>query len=681
MINDRQITISAAGSRQAAKWPAQVLWLSELYARLQTPARGAEKLADYMALPKGQQDALKDVGGFVGGTLKDGRRKATHVQGRDILTLDLDHIPAGGTEDVLRRVDALGCGYCIYSTRKHSPEAPRLRILLPLDRTCTPDEYEPLARKAAEIIGLELCDPSTFEVSRLMYWPSCCADSQYIYKIGDKPLLSANGMLALYRDWQDAAQWPQVPGSTVHIPSGKQADPESKSGIVGAFCRTYDIYRVMDELLPGIYEPVEGSPDRYTYTGGSTTGGAVLYDSGRYLFSHHATDPAGGKLCNAFDLVRLHRFGDLDDDAKTGTPTNRLPSFVAMCELAAADTGVSARIARERYESATQDFAGAPLDTEDDPANWMGLLDVSSSGLVAKTTNNILIILEHDPQLKGRISLDLFANRGRAIGPFPWDSRADERVWNDNDDAGLRWYLEKVYGITGKEKVMDALSLCGGLHAVDPVRDYLESLTWDGIHRLDTLFIEYLGATDNAYTRAVARKAFTAAAARALVPGCKFDCMTILSGAQGIGKSTLLRKMGRKWFSDSLTTFTGKEARELVQGVWIVEVGELTALSKAENEQAKQFLSQSEDIFRVAYGRRTNPYPRRCVFFGTSNSLEYLRDKTGGRRFWPVDLTGIPTKNVFTQLDGEIDQLWAEAVIIPQRCSCGSRTGRTGEPS
>ncbi|MEG0944828.1 MAG: virulence-associated E family protein, partial [Angelakisella sp.] len=238
------------------------------------------------------------------------------------------------------------------------------------------------------------------------------------------------------------------------------------------------------------------------------------------------------------------------------------------------------------------------------------------------------------------------------------------RVWSDNDDAGLRWYLEKVYEITGKEKIMDALSMCAALHAVDPVRDYLEGLVWDGVERLDTLFIDYLGAADNLYTRAVARKAFAAAVARALEPGCKYDTMTILSGTQGIGKSTLLRKMGLRWFSDSLTTFAGKEARELVQGVWIIEVGELTALSKAENEQAKQFLSQCEDIFRVAYGRRTCPYPRRCVFFGTSNGTEYLRDKTGNRRFWPVDLGLQPTsKSVFKDLDGEVDQLWAEAVM------------------
>lgn len=168
MQYDRKITISAGSNRRAMTWQAQTMLISELWARLQAPARGTETLAAYLNMKKAQQDDLKDVGGFMAGTLSGPRRKANNVTGRDVITLDLDNIPSGGTEDVLRRVEALGCGYCIYSTRKHSPAAPRLRVLLPTDRTMTADEYEPCARKMAEYIGLELMDPTTFEVSRLM---------------------------------------------------------------------------------------------------------------------------------------------------------------------------------------------------------------------------------------------------------------------------------------------------------------------------------------------------------------------------------------------------------------------------------------------------------------------------------------------------------------------------------
>jgi predicted P-loop ATPase len=664
---DRQVTISAAGSRKAAKWPAQTLYISELYDKLQVPTRGTETLAEYLRLKKSQQDNLKDVGGFVGGTFKDNRRKANAVIGRDILTLDLDQIEAGKTNDVLRRVDGLGCGYCIYSTRKHSPDAPRIRVILPLDRTVTADEYEPIARMAAKLIGIEMCDPSTFEASRLMYWPSCCADSQYVYTYGDKLFLSADGMLGLYSNWQDYNSWPQVPGTQdVHTRlARKQGDPTQKKGVVGAFCRTYNIYSAMDKFLPGTYESVDNSSDRYTFTGGSTTGGAVIYENGNFMFSHHATDPAGGKLCNAFDLVRYHLFADKDDEAKPETPTNKLPSYLAMCELAVKDENVAALLNKERYETATQEFAGVKPSNDDEPENWMSKLQVNSqTGAVSKTADNILIILENDPLLKGHMLYDEFAKKGVAADTLPWDlTHPGRRFWSDNDDKGARWYMEKIYNITGKDKVTDALGLCGNNHSFNEVKNYLADLSWDGVPRLDRLFIDYLGAADTEYVRAVTRKSFTAAVARVFDAGCKYDTMPILTGPQGLGKSTLLNKMGGKWFTDGLKTFEGKEACELIQGVWIVEISELEAFNKSEVGRIKQFLSQRIDRFRAAYGRHVQECPRCCVFFGTSNNGEYLRDPTGGRRFWPVDLAmQKPIKNVFKDLDNEIDQLWAEAV-------------------
>ena len=666
---DRQISISTAGSRTALRWPVSVLWWSELVERLHTPTRGAEKLADYLSMTKRQQDDLKDVGGFVGGPVRGGgRRKAGTIEGRDVLTLDLDSLPAGGTQDVLRRAEALGCAYCIYSTRKHSDAAPRLRVLLPTDRTVTADEYEPLARKIAELLDPSMSpfDASTFEVHRLMYWPSCCADSVYVYTYGDKPFASADGVLGLYKDWHDVSEWPQVPGTqeTHKRLAAKQGDPAAKNGVVGAFCRSYDIYRAMDELLPGTYTPcdIEG---RYTYAGGSTTGGAVVYDNGSFLYSHHATDPCGGRLVNAFDLVRLHMFADKDDDARPDTPTNKLPSYIAMCEFAVQDPGVAALINQERYEQATAAF-DKPI--EDTDTNWMLKMAVSSTtGAPAKTTDNVLLILENDPLLKGKLAFDEFANRGLVLGSLPWDSRCGRRQWTDVDDAGLRHYVEKIYGITGKEKIYDAAALAAHKHVINDVRDYLAGIIWDGVRRLDTLLIDYLGAEDNAYTRAVARKSLAAAVARVMTPGVKYDYMPILSGPQGIGKSTLLRLLGLRWYSDSLTTFEGKEASEMIQGVWINELGELNGLSRSETNAVKQFLSRTDDIYREPYGRRTGTYPRRCVFFGTTNDSEFLRDRTGNRRFWPVDVAiQEPLKNVFTQLQEEVPQIWAEAFVIWQ---------------
>ena len=234
----------------------------------------------------------------------------------------------------------------------------------------------------------------------------------------------------------------------------------------------------------------------------------------------------------------------------------------------------------------------------------------------------------------------------------------------DNDNAGLYWYMEKAYAIRSNGTVDNALSLHSAKHAFNDVQTYLNGLTWDGVERLDTLFVDYLGAEDSDYTRAVTRKAFVAAVARAMRPGTKFDQMVILSGPQGIGKSSLLDKMSRGWFNDSIRTFEGKEASELLQGVWIVEVAELDAFRRTDVSRIKQFISQRADRFRAAYGRHVKEMPRCCVFFGTTNSAEYLTDRTGNRRFWPVNVGETTARlSVWNDLPGNIDQLWAEAVV------------------
>ena len=667
MQHDRQITITVGANRRATQWQPQTMLLSELYTRLGVPARGRESLAEYLQMPKSQQDDLKDVGGFVAGTLNGPRRKANAVAGRDLLTLDLDNIPAGGTADVLRRVEGLGCGYCIYSTRKHMASAPRLRVLLPLDRTCTADEYEPCARRMAEYIGMSLADPSTFEASRLMYWPSSCADAEVIYYTADKPMLSVDGLLATYTDWRDYTSWPTVPGAIAPARlAAKQGDPLTKKGAVGAFCRIYDIEAAMDLFLPGVYESVDTMPGRFTFTGGSTTGGAVLYDNGKFLFSHHATDPCGGKLVNAFDMVRLHKFGDQDDAAAPETPTNRLPSYTAMCELASSDQKVATLLLDERWEKAQEAFGPVeptPEGAPEDDGSWRRLLDVNTQGSPEKTMKNLKTMLLHDPKLIGRLRLNLFSGRIDIVGSIPWKRPSKTNTWGDDDTAQLRIYLEPFFGKVAKNDVIDALAAAASDQAYHPVQEYLEALQWDGKPRLDRLFIDYLGAEDTAYTRAVTRKAFVAAVARVMRPGCKYDTMLVLVGSQGRHKSTILAKMGGEWFSDSLRTFGDKDSMETIQGTWLNEVAEMQAMSKADVDAVKMFLSKTNDYYRAAYGRYTADRPRQCVFFGTTNSKECLVDPTGGRRFWVVDIDQqIRAKNVFQDLDDERDQLWAEAV-------------------
>lgn len=665
MNHDRQIIISTGNSRRDLMWKQTTLTVSELYTRLSTPVRGTETLQEYSHMRKVQQDDLKDVGGFVGGSLNGQRRKANNMVGRDIITLDFDNIPGWQTELVVTKMEELGCSYCIYSTRKHTPAAPRLRVVVPLDRTVTPDEYEPCARRVAAHIGIGMADPTTFETCRLMYWPSCCSDSEYVYKCKDAPLISADFLLGTYVDWHNFLSWPQVPNAVSYQKLAmKQGDPTEKSGVVGAFCRTYDVLSAMEAFLPKIYDSVDGDPERFTYLGGSTTGGAVIYDGGKFLYSHHATDPCSGRLVNAFDLVRLHKFGEKDDDAAPDTPVVKLPSYKAMCEMAVADKATIATLNREQHEQAMKEFEGMGKEPEsDDEGAWAEVLQRTQDGKIKSTIDNVLIILDGDPLLKGKFALNKFAGRGEVLGALPWEKSSARRLWSDTDSNGLYWYMERFWGITSRGNIDSALDIHASEHAFNEVQDFINGLVWDGEARLDTLFIDYLGAKDTAYNRAVCRKAFTAAVARAMVPGCKFDNMLILSGPQGIGKSTLLDRMSKGWFNDSIRTFEGKDASELLQGVWLVEVSELDAFRRTDVARIKQFLSLRADRYRAAYGRHVKELPRCCVFFGSTNTTDFLQDTTGNRRFWPVDVGEQPhTKTVWKDLtDDVITQLWAEA--------------------
>ena len=685
--NDKQITVVIGNSRKATVWNPLTLTVSELYSRLETPMRGTETIAEYLSLSKNDQDAKKDIGGFVGGRLKGPRRKADNVLDRCIVTLDFDNIPPYGTDGIFETLDAAGYGYCVYSTRKHRPEAPRLRIVVVTDRDMSPDEYDAVSRRLAADIGITMADPTTFEANRLMYWPSCSADGEYIFKYQDKPLLSVDATLGRYTDWHDWTERPQFPGANNYQKLAvRQGDPESKPGLIGAFCRVYDIFGAMAAFLPGIYEPVDNDPNRYTYLNGSTTGGAIVYDNGKFLFSHHATDPCSGRLVNAADLVRLHKFGYLDAYSALETPVNKLPSYKAFLEFASADSEVSTLIIRERYEAGQREFAGlmqgaTPTEDEEaggDPDAWMTLLQTTQTGTIKPTINNIRIILENDPLLKGKFALNKFAGRGEVLGPLPWEVSGKRRMWSDTDNNGLYWYLEKRYDITKRGNIDAALDLHASTHAFNEVQDYIDGLAWDGTPRLDTVFIDYLGAEDTDYNRAVCRKAFTAAIARAMEPGCKYDNMLILCGRQGLGKSTLLDRMSHGWFNDSIRTFEGKEASELLQGVWLVEVAELDAFRRTDVARIKQFLSLRADRYRAAYGRNVKESPRCCVFFGTCNVMDFLQDMTGNRRFWPVDV-GLkpPERDVWHDLTDEvIAQIWAEAKT---RWQVGEQLYLTGE--
>lgn len=671
--NDGTFDLATGRSRREVHWKNKEWTWSKLVNKLSTTHRTAETHTEYMASKKGRQDEIKDVGGFVGGYLDKGRRKIDSVVHRQVITLDIDF----GRSDVWGDFTLLyDNAAAIYSTHKYTPESPRLRLIIPLDRPVLPDEYTAISRRLAGVIGIENFDHTTFQPERLMYWPSTSKDGVYFFDYQDGAFMSADDVLATYRNWRDASEWPvsEREGAIVQKGITKQGDPLEKPGVVGAFCRTYTISEVIETFLDKVYEACDVE-NRYTYKDGSTAGGLIVYDD-KYAFSHHGTDPVSGKLCNAFDLVRIHNFILKDEDVREGTPSNKLPSYLAMVDFATKDSKVRRQIGSERLSESRADFEDMDDDllgdqdkpTEPASEDWLEKLDVDSKGTYYSTIDNVKLILENDPALKGRFAFNDFEKREVAVKSLPWRKirTKDDSYLTDKDDAGLRHYLENVYGISGAQRVQDGVSMVMLKNRFHPVREYLEGLKWDGVPRVDTLLVDYLGAEDNDYTHTVTRKILAAAVTRIFKPGAKFDYTLVTIGEQGLKKSMLIDKLGGEWFSDSFTTVTGKEAFEQLQGVWLVEIAELSALKNAEIEAIKHFISKREDRYRVSYGRRLENFPRQCVFFGTTNKRRFLRDPTGNRRFWPVEI-GVtkPLKSVSEDLTKEeIGQIWAEAVEL-----------------
>ncbi len=650
-----KFTIATGNSRKDKVWKHQEFTWEAFTERVSQTYRTSESVAEYRLLSKVKQDAIKDIGGFVGGRLKEGKRKNGYVEYRSMLTLDMD--------DALRDIwEQMELFYdftcCIYSTHKHTPEHPRLRLVIPLARIVTADEYSAIGRMVAKDIGIDQFDDTTYEPVRLMYWPSTSCDGEFLFKEQKGVWLDPDKVLARYENWRDSSTWPVSSRQTIVVKKhiSKQSDPLEKEGIIGTFCRTYSIQDAIEKFLGDVYKP-SAVPDRYDYLAGESTAGVVIYDD-KFAYSHHATDPASGKLCNAFDLVRIHHFRELDMEVPEGTVPSKLPSYKAMVEFCTKDDVVKGQVVRERIGQVQAEF-----DVVDD--KWQEKLTVSKSGQVVNNLKNLILILQHDDHLK-HIVFNQFSDGMEIIGEVPW--KHPSNFWRDADDAQLMSYVDLHYGTFSKQNYLTAVTKVADDRSYHPIRRYLQSLPeWDGIDRIETLLVDYLGAEDSQYVRAVTRKVLCAAVARVFNPGCKYDTILVLNGPQGIGKSTLIANLGGEWFSDSLQLADthDKTAAEKLQGYWILEIGELAGLRKADVETLRSFLSRQNDIYRASFGRRPAPHPRQCVFIGTTNAENgYLRDTTGNRRFWPVRVKGQSSKKPWEISTYEIKQLWAETLKL-----------------
>jgi predicted P-loop ATPase len=330
--------------------------------------------------------------------------------------------------------------------------------------------------------------------------------------------------------------------------------------------------------------------------------------------------------------------------------------------------GLLAKELKGVYASDFEDESGVFSEAEPEAANsdWLEEMDLDGRGQTfLATAKNIDLILTNDAALKGLFALNQFDNKAYLMRSAPWRKLRESEPMRDVDLAGLRNYIEKAFGISSKEKVADSFKLEILNRAFHPIRDYLNGLIWDQEKRVDRLFIDYFGINESAYAREAARKSLCGAVARVFEPGVKFDLVPVIVGEEGIYKSTFWRRLGGRWFSDTFMKVEGKDALEQIQGAWIIEIAELAGLRKSDAESVKHFLTKQIDQFRAAYAHVSETHARQCVFVGTTNIRDFLKDPTGNRRFLPImSNPDRIKKSVDLDLVGdEINQIWAEAVF------------------
>ncbi len=647
----RQLAIAYGNNRQAKTWSNKTITFDDLKERLKVTIRTPESVEEYAKFNKAKRDAVKDHGGFVAGALKGGRRKIDTVEFRSMIALDGDRID----KDFLDNYEYIApYTSALYTTHSSTDEEPRVRLIYPLTRDVTPEEFVAVSRYLAEMLGIDFFDECSYQPNQLMYWPSSPANGNFVYKETDNGWLDPDVLLSAHPEWTDPTRLPTSSRESKANTTAKQTvqNPLDKEGTVGLFNRVYfPITKAMEKYLSEVYESTDNE-GRWHLIESSSMAGVEIIEDGKFVYSHHAKDPAYLKLCNAFDLVRIHKFGDKDDKA----------SFSAMCELAMQDDDVKLLATQERLAQAETEFAGVDDD-------WMKRLKYQPrTGILENSVFNLNLILSNDPDFKN-FAYNELAGRIQITGDLPWDRPAGNSFWRDADTAQLKSIIDVRYlPFTSRNHDVAFTKIADDRH-FHPVRDYLDSLPeWDGIERVEDLFIRYLQADDTPYVRAVTRKTFAAAVARVYNPGVKFDCVPVLDGDQGIGKSTIVKDLVTSdYYSEtlSLTDMDDKSGAEKLQGFWAVEIGELAGMKKADIEKVKAFLSTCDDKYRPSYGKVVESHPRQCIIIATVNGERgYLRDITGNRRFWIIKLHQKKQKKTWNFTPEYRAQFWAEAKEI-----------------
>lgn len=653
-------TLSVAGSSASLKWSTVRYTWEDFLERLNRDIRSTETMRDFDRLDRTARANLKDVGGYMAGELSGARRLKSAVLSRSMITLDVDYADSLFPLEFDTRFP--GVAAVIYNTRSDREKSRRFRVVVPFaEEVQDAAQYEAAARKMAELLGIDLFDPTTFQAERMMYWQSLSSDQPKVFEVFEGEPISAEYLLSLYgnnEEWRDIRNWAfksdQEKETRAIVSKAMAQNPREKAGLVGAFCRAYSVPAAIEKYLSDVYEIAPGN-DRYTYKAGHSVGGMIVFDD-LFCFSYHSTDPiSDGHAYNAYDLVRVHKFGHLGKEDST-KEMNKLVCADKEC--------VKDMVTPDANLDDFDDYGDAVKSDNTEEVTEL-VWDLDGKGNKQVTVNNFVNAFKSDPLLNGLLAYDMLKETIVFTRPsFTAKGSKKGDLVSDTDISIIKGRIERMHGIYNDAKLNDAIEQVSSDNAFHPIKLYLESLTWDGVPRIDTFLVEYMGAEDNAYTREAFRKMLLAAVTRIYEPGSKFDTALVFYSEQGVGKSTLIQRLSKGWFNDSLTNLSGKESYEAIQFAWLVELAELSALRKSDVEAVKNFISKREDTYRGAYARRVKTHKRQCVFFGSTNDDEFLKDATGNRRFFPVEVKRTrKTRLIFEpEFDAIVDQLWAEAM-------------------
>jgi putative DNA primase/helicase len=708
---------------------------------LTTDRRTDMMTKQYHALSSDEKQKEKMRAGFlVGGHCDDGKRVARNIQFRSFLNLDIDNLPVADFHQFQFDLNS-GEGFFAHeflwhTTRSHTPEKPKFRILVPLKKPISAEKFVAASRILASQFDATMnhVDPVSFVLAQIMYKPLTNRDGEFLAGRNTGSFLDAEKMLDAFGDWKDYSKLPCREDETLGklvAPGTKQENPFEKKGIVGAFNRAFPIEQVIDEYLPDVYErssEVSSNGVRYTYLKSETgqSNGVLVYPEQGLLFSHHSSDPCGnGHSYNAFDAVRLHLYGHLDGNVKTDTQPAKYPSFKEMQERFKDDDAVSKEMLQDRYDlEALVKASMSDLDEDDEPVakveinengedalgndeedlitdNWITKLDRGENGSLLPTLRNVVEILTKDSRVAGMVALDEFSNAivklrhfpAGTLGTLPGGKKVREKnvsdvkkgdAWSDRDDAKMRYFLQLPAGKThngyamrpAKQDVIDGIDLAADIYRFHPVKAAFEAEKWDGKPRVKTLFIDYLGCADDEYHRTTAELVMVAMVTRIYQPGHKWDYVPILEGKQGKRKSAFINALSNGWFAEMRgdVVTDAKKTAELLEGVMIVEIPELHSFNRTESSALKAFFTAYNDKARAAFARRSSINKRQAVFWGTTNDKEYLKDKTGNRRYWPI-MCLIDFIDVDRLLE-EIPQIYAEALMLYKALLIDHPSGR-----